>query len=84
MFQKVLITFWLWAACVPAFGFALLGPYTPWMSVSNGYAQEGDLGGPMRRAHEYRWNLPLITYGFHPRFVQHFGSNGVRAVEAAV
>jgi len=54
------------------------------MAVSNGYAQPGDVGGPMRLGQEYRWNLPVITYGFHPRFVQHFGSNGVRAVEAAV
>ena len=84
MFRKVLIIVWLLAACAPAYGFALLGPYRPWMAVSNGYAQPGDVGGPMRLGQEYRWNLPVITYGFHPRFVQHFGSNGVRAVEAAV
>jgi hypothetical protein len=84
VYRKLLLAGILCVSSISAFGFSLLGPYTPWMSVSNGYAQPGDLGGPMTLGHEYRWNLPVITYGFHPAFVEHFGSNGVRAVEAAV
>ena len=84
MLGKVVIAFLLWGALWPAFGFSLLGPYAPWMAVSSGYAQPGDVGGPMRLGQEYRWNLPGITYGFHPRFERHFGSNGVRAVQAAI
>lgn len=31
----------------------------------------------------YRWNVPLVTYGFTPEFVEFFGTNGVAAVESA-
>lgn len=31
----------------------------------------------------YRWNIPVITYGFERSFLDYFGSNGVAAVEAA-
>lgn len=33
---------------------------------------------------EYRWNVPKVTYGFDPSFVEYFGTNGIRAVEAAI
>lgn len=32
----------------------------------------------------YRWNVPVITYGFERSFLDYFGSNGVMAVEAAM
>ena len=64
--------------------FSLLGPYTDWMSATNGYRQAGDIGGPMDINEEYRWNVPTITYGFDKSFVDYFGSNGVAAVESAI
>jgi hypothetical protein len=32
----------------------------------------------------YRWNIPVITYGFERSFLDHFGSNGVAAVDGAI
>jgi len=33
---------------------------------------------------EYRWNLPVITYGFDGEFLAYFGEEGVAAVERAI
>jgi hypothetical protein len=32
----------------------------------------------------YRWNVPVVTYGFDQSFLNFFGSNGVAAVESAI
>ena len=64
--------------------FSLLGPLAPWMTQEIGYGREGDVGGPMDIGKEYRWNIPIITYGFDQEFVDYFGEAGVRAVEDAI
>jgi hypothetical protein len=72
--------------------FSLLGPYEPWMQFSNCfrlpvtviYRQPGDIGGPMCISNGYRWNVPVVTYGFDPSFLNFFGTNGVAAVEGAI
>jgi hypothetical protein len=33
---------------------------------------------------EYRWNVPVVTYGFDQSFLDYFGQPGVVAVEAAI
>jgi hypothetical protein len=64
--------------------FSLIGPFEPWMDLTNGYRLPAiDIGGPMPLEQEYRWNVPLITYGFDKSFVEYFGSSGVAAVEQA-
>lgn len=65
-------------------GFALLGPFVPWMQYTNGLRQPGDIGGPMDIGNGYRWNVPIVTYGFDQSFLDFFGSNGVAAVESAI
>ena len=67
-----------------AAAFSLLGPYTDWMVATNGYRQPGDIGGPMDINEEYRWNVPIVTYGFDKSFLDYFGTNGVAAVEDAI
>src|SRR5580658_6978709 len=64
--------------------FALLGPYESWMQYTNGLRQPGDIGGPMDIGNGYRWNVPVVTYGFDKSFLDFFGTNGVAAVEAAI
>jgi hypothetical protein len=64
--------------------FSLLGPYANWMDVEKGYQLPGDIGGPMNITEGYRWNMPVITYGFDRSFLDYFGSNGVAAVEQAI
>ncbi|MGN6552764.1 MAG: hypothetical protein ACTHLW_03410 [Verrucomicrobiota bacterium] len=66
-----------------AHAFSLIGPYADWMSQTNGYRLLGDIGGPVDIDEEYRWNVPVVTYGFDPSFVAYFGNGGVAAVEAA-
>ena len=60
--------------------FSLMGPFTSWMDVEKSYRLPGDIGGPMNIGEGYRWNVPVITYGFDHSFTSYFGSNGVAAV----
>ena len=66
------------------FAFSLLGPPADWMDMQKGYQYPGDIGGPMNIGEGYRWNLPVVTYGFDRSFLDYFGSNGVAAVEGAI
>src|SRR6266566_3367606 len=71
------------APCARAF--SLLGPYAPWMDEAKSFRQPGrDIGGPMNIDEGYRWNAPVVTYGFDASFLEYFGSNGVAAVERAI
>lgn len=71
------------APCARAF--SLLGPYAPWMDEAKSFRQPGrDIGGPMNIGEGYRWNAPVVTYGFDASFLEYFGSNGVAAVEGAI
>ena len=71
-----------WSTSAKAF--ALLGPVEPWMQATNGVLWPGDIGGPMELTNEYRWNVPVVTYGFDQSFLDFFGTNGVAAVEGAI
>ena len=64
--------------------FALLGPFESWMQATNGVREPGDIGGPMDITNEYRWNVPVLTYGFDQSFLNYFGTNGVTAVASAI
>ena len=71
------------APCARAF--SLLGPYAPWMDEAKSFRQpRRDIGGPMNIDEGYRWNAPVVTYGFDASFLEYFGSNGVAAVESAM
>jgi hypothetical protein len=72
------------ASTVESGAFALLGPVQPWMQTTNGVISIGDIGGPMCIINEYRWNVPVVTYGFDQSFLDFFGSNGVAAVKSAL
>lgn len=87
-FRKILATSLvltgLFQLAPSSFGFALLGPFAPWMAETNGFRRTGDIGGPMNHGEEYRWNVPVVTYTFDESFLDYFGSNGVAAVESAI
>lgn len=79
----------------PASGFSLLGPLSSdpggeaWQVRRLGYSDgevllNGAIGSPKNLTHEYRWNTPIITYGFDPTFINYFGTNGMAAVDAAM
>jgi hypothetical protein len=85
LFKWLILGMWLlFGLASKSFGFALLGPYADWMQRTNGYHQHGDIGGPMDIGQGYRWNVPVVTYGFDQSFLDYFGSNGVAAVEGAI
>ncbi|MHC1768910.1 MAG: hypothetical protein AB9869_32280 [Verrucomicrobiia bacterium] len=42
------------------------------------------VGGVMNLGEEYRVNIPTITYGFTPEFLNYFGVRGVEEVDKAV
>ncbi len=54
------------------------------MQSTNGVLWTGDIGGPMDLGSGYRWNVPVITYGFDASVLDYFGTNGVAAVESAI
>ena len=71
------------ATCARAF--SLVGPYASWMDEAKSFRQPGrDIGGPMNLDEGYRWNVPVVTYGFDASFLEYFGSNGVVEVERAI
>lgn len=87
----------LWIGCAgSSSAFALLGPFTSWMTPEVGYQFSPDstfafdppvvdeIGGPMNLGDEYRWNVPVLTYGFDLDFLDYFGEEGVAEIEAAV
>ncbi len=74
----------LLASTVESGAFALLGPVQPWMQMNNGVIFPGDIGGPMPIGSGYRWNVPVVTYGFGQSFLDFFGTSGVAAVESAI
>src|SRR5579864_3591296 len=78
------ITIWLAMLAFRSQAFSLLGPFTDWMYATNGYHLGYDIGGPMNINEGYRWNVPVVTYGFGKSFLDYFGSNGVAAVEGAI
>src|SRR5690606_21956067 len=54
--------------------FSLLGPHEDWQTPTLGYNPFGeDRGAPKNLGEEYRWNLPVITYGFDRAFMDYFG-----------
>ena len=83
-FLPLLACFVISLSTPDARGFSLLGPFQPWMEYTNGLRQPGDIGGPMGITNGYRWNVPVVTYGFDQSFLDFFGSNGVAAVESAI
>src|SRR2546425_5373993 len=71
------------APCARAF--SPLGPYASWMDEAKSFRQPGrDIGGPMNLDEGYRWNVPVVTYGFDASFLEYFGSKGVTEVERAI
>jgi hypothetical protein len=49
-----------------------------------GYNLASDIGAPVALGEFYRWNTPVITYAFDSAFVFYFGTNGMKAVDAAI
>jgi hypothetical protein len=82
------------AASQPAAAFSLLGPDTTWMTVRLGYDTNPMLepaggggagfGGPMNIGEEYRINIPTVTWGCSPTFLNYFGLRGVQEIQKAI
>ena len=64
-------------------GFALNGPPDASYQVAALNYDAGDGLAPQVLGEEYRWNVPILTYGFDSAFINYFGTNGIRAIEGA-
>src|ERR1700735_1077990 len=82
--HQLCLVIFLAVAVQSASAFALLGPFAPWMTAPLAYQIPNAIGGPMIIGQGYRWNVPVITYGYDQSFLNFFGTNGVAAVEAAI
>ena len=82
--QRLCVALFLVIGIQAASAFALLGPFAPWMVAPLTYRLPDAIGGPMKMDEGYRWNVPVITYGYDQSFLNYFGSNGVAAVDSAV
>lgn len=76
----------LFFLATPTNAFSLLGPFAPWMTPEVGFVKSPDLdvGGPRNIGDEFRWNLPLLTYGFDEEFKNFFGQPGIDAIEQVI
>ena len=76
----------LTAFCVAkASAFSLLGPFESWQTAGIGYnPRGGELGGPHALGDEFRWVDGQITYGFDSSFVNYFGTEGIKQINAAM
>lgn len=94
LLTRILLVLALAGVLPRAQAFSLLGAFDTWMTPEIGYQLGGldlgigtfppDVGGPVNIGEEYRWNLPLITYGFDESFLNYFGAKGVEEVEKAI
>ncbi len=85
LFQLVLLGV-IFASRFDGLGFALSGPAMPYQGAINTgtgapFTYYGGVFGPERRDEEYRWNVPIITYGFDQPFFNYFGTNGINSIE---
>jgi hypothetical protein len=64
-----------------AHAFSLGGPPAAWMTADMGYDA---VVGPMTPGEGYRFNAPVVVYGFDQSFIEFFGAEGVAAVESAM
>lgn len=65
-------------------GFTLLGPFEEWQSSELSYNASGEeIGGPRNLGDEFRWNIPVVTYGVDRAFMDFFGEPGIAAVKEA-
>src|SRR5688500_6977320 len=85
-FLKKFICVAVLAASVPlASAFSLIGTPEAWQTPALGYDPLGtDIGAAKNLGEEYRWNSPIITYGYDLPFLNYFGTPGVQAVERAI
>jgi hypothetical protein len=81
--QKIVLVCCLSLAARSGFAFSLLGVVEGWQIPAIGHNEPGDIGAVKSIGQEYRWNVPIITYGFDNSFLNYFGANGVAAVDGA-
>ncbi|MCL4176339.1 MAG: hypothetical protein KJ072_01125 [Verrucomicrobia bacterium] len=64
--------------------FSLVGPEAAWQTPRLGYALNMPFaGGPMDIGEEYRFNVPVVYYGFTSDFLNYFGQKGVDEIDKA-
>jgi len=84
-FKKIIFVLAVVCAANSASAFSLLGPFSAWQVTAIGYNPfNQDIGGPMNRDEEYRWNVKTIYYGYDESFWNFFGPEGTNAINRAI
>jgi hypothetical protein len=85
--ECVRLVFFLVATIILAYktsAFSILGPFEESQTPALGYNALGtEVGAPKNLGEEYRWNVPVITYGFDASFLDYFGKTGATAIDQA-
>lgn len=84
LLKKLLVLGAALSLAANASAFSLLGPFASWQTSALGFNLVGDIGGPMNLGEEYRFTVPVLTYGYDATFLNFFGSNGIVAMESAM
>ena len=79
--SAILVCCFCWG--VSASAFTLTGPRAPFQTALNPGGGYPALKSPQARDEEYRWNIPVVTYGFDQPFFNHFGTNGINTIQDA-
>ena len=86
--RKLFVIVFLLVGAERLCAFSLLGPRPPWQTTRIDYQPPApgtrSIGGAMNINEEYRWNVPILYYGYSPEFLTYFGQKGVEAIEEAV
>jgi len=73
-----------------ASAFSVFGPAEPFQTPTLDYitryyyGNDSEIGGSKNFGEGSRLNVPILTYGFDPTFLNYFGSKGVAAVDSAM
>lgn len=82
--RKIIFTFFIVFNMPKAEAFSLLGPFEEWQTPDLGYNVDAEeIGAAKELGEEYRWNVPVITYGVDRSFIDFFGPAGVQAIQEA-
>jgi len=84
--KTLLVALALLGVSSPAWAFSMGGVLTNWMTPRLGYDLNMPMFafGPMNLGEEYRWNNPVVYYGFTPDFLNYFGQRGAQEIDKAI
>lgn len=82
--KNFLLVLALVAMARPSGAFSLGGAVEGWQVQDLGHNLPGDIAASKNLGEEYRWPLPIYTFGYDPSFINYFGTNGMKAIDESM